>query len=116
MILTYFYFIIIVYGRDLDKDIHSETSGQFREVMLAQAQGNRDTTEDVMVAIRDAEELTLVSYMDYLVTKELAFYCNTSNSRNTLLYDETIWESICHQSNKLSMPGNLSFNYYNIML
>ncbi|KAK2145647.1 hypothetical protein LSH36_667g01067 [Paralvinella palmiformis] len=50
-----------VYGRDLDKDIHSETSGQFREVMLAQAQGNRDTTEDVMVAIRDAEELTLAA-------------------------------------------------------
>ena len=56
-----FHLVIAVYGRDLEKDIHSETSGQFREVMLAQAQGNRDTTEDVMVAIRDAEELTLVS-------------------------------------------------------
>ena len=50
-----------MYGRDLDKDIHAETSGQFREVMLAQSHGNRDTTEDVMVAIRDAEDLTMVT-------------------------------------------------------
>lgn len=46
-----------MYQRDLEKDVNSETSGQFRETLMNQLKASRDPTEDVGVAIREAEEL-----------------------------------------------------------
>ena len=91
--INLFYFLLLlVYSKSLEKDVKSDTSGDFRRLLVSLLQGNRPETTEVNVeqAKQDAQALIDAGQAKFGTdeSKFNALFCDRSDSQLRAIFNE----------------------------
>jgi len=110
-----FLFFLQVYSKPLEKDVKSDTSGDFRRLLVSLMQGNRPETTEVNVdqAKQDAQSLVDAGQAKFGTdeSKFNALFCSRSDSQLRAIFNEFAKITGKSIGKKFLMTTHLSFFY-----